>query len=264
MTGRSIKVLHSLVILLAIAIPSRRFLRGSAGGQESGSGSSSNVLHWQSPAKLHHGFRAAKGTLLFDNSGIEFHSDEPRFSHRWSYVDVKTFDITPLRLTITGYENRHYHIPGDRRYHFTLGRRMPPAVAARLAELASKPVINGDPGVQGEHFATIPARHRTLAGGTNGTLCFSKQGIAYITTRGPGGRSWRWADIETLAHPDLYHFTVGGYRETFDFELKQPMSQALFDRLWDSLYGRGLQLELRSGPNEGRPPFARTGRGHKR
>lgn len=257
-SGHSIRALYSFVILLAIGILASLPVHGFAMGQEIGSSGSSNTLRWQSPAKLHHGFRAAKGTLIFNNTGIEFHSDNPRFSHRWSYVEVKTLDMTPRRLVITGYENRNYHIPGDRQYHFTLSRRMSPAVAAQLADLVGKPVINGDPGSHGEDFATIPARHRTLTGGTNGALRFSKEGIAYVTIRGKGGRNWRWTDIQTLAHPDPYHFTVGGYRETFDFELKRRMSQALFDRLWDHQYGRGLQLGIQSGQIRNRSDFAQT------
>lgn len=87
----------------------------------------------------------------------------------------------------------------------------------------------------------LAACHRTLAGGVNGNLTFSRRGIDFIPARGRGGQSWRWADIQTLARPDAYHLIVGGYREMFDFELKQPMSWPMFDRLWDLLYGRALQ-----------------------
>jgi uncharacterized protein (DUF2344 family) len=36
---------------------------------------------------------------------------------------------------------------------------------------------------------------------------------------------------------------LGGYLETFDFELKQPISADLFDRLWDHLYARDLNVK---------------------
>lgn len=109
-----------------------------------------------------------------------------------------------------------------------------------MAQLVSKPVINGDPASEVQSFASIAARHRTLTDGTNGTLRFHDNGIDYVMAGGQGGRSWRWADIQTLANPDLYHFRVGGYRETFEFELKQPMSRELFDRLWDHVHARDL------------------------
>jgi hypothetical protein len=121
-------------------------------------------------------------------------------------------------------------------------------VAAELAQRVGKPAINGNPDSQAPSFATIPARHRTLTGGTNGILRFRDDGIDYVTGR-QGGRSWRWADIRTLANPDPYHFRVGGYRETFDFELKEPMSRELFDRLWDYVYARDLIVSPVTGEN---------------
>ncbi|MGH9435081.1 MAG: hypothetical protein ACRD06_03675 [Terriglobia bacterium] len=237
-----IKALGSLVILLVIGAFNSLPLRGSTVNLNNASSSSSAPLEWQSPAKLHRGIRSIKGTMVFNHDGIEFLSDGGRFSQRWPFIEIKTFDLRVRGLVLTTYQNNRWHRPGDRRYRFDLSDPVPPAVAARLAALVGKPVINGDPNSQGEDFATIPARHRTLTGGTNGTLGFSANGITYITVRGEGGRSWRWSDIQTLAHPDAYHFTVSGYRETFDFELKQPMSEALFDRLWSYVYGRNLRL----------------------
>jgi hypothetical protein len=35
---------------------------------------------------------------------------------------------------------------------------------------------------------------------------------------------------------------VTAYREIVEFELKQPLSRDLFERLWDRLYATGLNL----------------------
>lgn len=201
-------------------------------------------LAWQSPARLHRRFRSLAGTLYVSSEGIEFRSSQGQ-TFRWPFLQIKTLRLAAHRLIVTTYENRGWRLPGDRSYSFDLRQPMPPSIAAKLAELVKKPVINANPDSGNKSFATIAARHQTLTGGTNGDLHFSKEGITYITAEEKGGRSWRWADIQTLAHPDPYHFTVDGYRESFEFELKQPMSQALFDRLWDLVYGRGLQLGAR-------------------
>ena len=124
---------------------------------------------------------------------------------------------------------------------------MPPGVAGEFARNVGKPVRNGDPNSATPIFATVPARHGTLWGGTNGTLRFGADGIEYLTPTGKGARDWRWSDIDTLAHPDPYHFTVTGYRETFEFELKEPMTSVLFDRLWDHLYARDFKSVDRAG-----------------
>ncbi len=210
---------------------------------------------WQSPARLRHGLKAAPGTLVFDAGGIEFRS-EPRYSHRWPFVEIQTFDLTPRHLALTGYEKRDRHRSGDLTFRFDLSVAVPPAIAEELARRVGKPVRNGVPNPQAPSFATIPARHRMHGGGNNGTLRFREEGIDYIVTTGPrgknpalsgAGRSWRWSDIETLSSQDPYHLRVSGYRETFEFEVKEPLSRELFDRLWDRVYARDLNVSPAQG-----------------
>jgi len=208
---------------------------------------SAQALNWQSAARLHHGLKTTPGNLTLRGDGIEFRSGAERFSHRWLYSDVRTLDLTPRRLVITDYENRRRHMPGERRFRFDLANSLPPPVAAQLAQRVGKPVRNGDPALKEASLVTIPARHRTRFGGTNGTLRFRDDGIDYVAAGGKGSRSWRWSDIETLANPDPSHFRVGAYRDTFDFELKQPISQQLFDRARDRLYASNLNISPTSG-----------------
>ncbi|HEV2381470.1 MAG TPA: hypothetical protein VG206_16950 [Terriglobia bacterium] len=210
-------------------------------------GDSVQALNWQSSARLHHGLKATPGNLILSGDGIEFRPDKERFSHRWLYSDVETFDLTPRRLVITDYQNRRHHMPGERRFRFDLANSLPPAVAAQLAQRVGKPVRNGDPDLEETSLVTIPARHGTRFGGTNGTLRFRDEGIDYVAAGGEGSRSWRWSDLQTLANPDPYHFRIGGYRDIFEFELKQPMSRQLFERLWDRLYASDLNISLTGG-----------------
>jgi hypothetical protein len=205
-------------------------------------------LNWQSSARWRHGlFSKTSGTLLLTDSGVEFRPSRGQ-PMSWRFAEIQTFDLAPHRLSLTGYANRRWHLHGERSFRFDFETLLPPAVAANLAERVAKPVENGAPDASATAFATLGARHRTRRGGTNGTLRFRNTGIDYVTESGLGARSWRWADIETLARPDAFHFRVGGYRETFEFELKEPMSQKLFDRLWNDVYARGLNgLSLNGG-----------------
>src|SRR2546426_1611259 len=207
-------------------------------------GDSAPGLSWQSHARLRHGLKATRGNLILSGDGIEFRSDEERFSDRWLFSDVETFALTSRRLVITDYENRHHHLPGERRFRFDLDKSLPPPVAAQLAERVGKPVRNGDPDPKEPSLVTIPARHGTRFGGTIGTLRFRDDGIDYVAAGREGSRSWRWSDIQTLANPDSYHFSIGGYRETFEFELKQPMLPHLLDRLSERRYARRLNISL--------------------
>jgi hypothetical protein len=208
-------------------------------------------LNWSSAARWRHGLLSkVSGTLVLTDSGVDFRPAKGQ-PMRWPFAEIQTFNLSPHRLKVTGYKNRRWHFHGERSIRFDLESVMPPAVAAELAQRVGKPAKNGAPDPNAPAFATLGARHRTRGGGTNGVLRFRESGIDYVTDSGRGARSWRWADLQTLARPDAYHFRVGGYRETFGFELKEPMSRTLFDRLWNDVYGRDLSgLE----PNGGARP----------
>lgn len=229
-----------IAILLAISGPLAGFCCGVAVVGQS-AGIVQAPIHWRTPARLRHRLTSQRGALEIGGQGVVFRAAKGQ-SLKWSFIGIQSFYITRHKLEIRGYANRGWRLPGDKVYRFDLMRAVPPDVAAALAARVGKPSQNGDPGPGSPVFASIPARHSTRTGGSNGVLRFNRKGIDYLTPSGHDGRSWRWADIQTLAHPAAYQFTVGGYRETYHFELKQPMSQALFDRLWDAVYGRGLLL----------------------
>ena len=197
---------------------------------------------WQTEAKWHQALKkAAPGTLLLDADGVEFQS--AGFHHRWKYIDIQTFDLSGRELTLFTYDNRHWHEPGERPFRFSLGEAMPPEIAADLAELVGKPSRNGDPAPSSAAIAEIPAHHRVWSGGSNGVLRFENGGIDYLTNSPRDGRSWRWADIQTIANPNPYELRVTAFREIAEFDLKKSLPRDLFERLWDRLYASGLNVQ---------------------
>ena len=197
--------------------------------------------HWETPAKWRRSLqKAVPGTLVLDENGVEFQSK--KFTHRWSFVEIHSFDLSLREFTLLSYQNRPWHEPGERPFHFTLGEAMPPEIAARLTEQVGKPVRNGAPVASTAAVVEIPAHHRMWIGGSNGTLRLKDDGIDYVTEDGRDSRSWRWADIETLGNPNPYELRVTAFREIVEFDLKQPLSRALFERMWDRLYATGLNL----------------------
>jgi hypothetical protein len=194
---------------------------------------------WQTPAKRHHTLKKAEpGTLTIDADGVEFRS--AKFSHRWKYLEIHTFDLSSRKLTLLTYENRAWREPGERPFRFTLGAAMPPDVAAQFTDRVGKPVRNGAPLPSAKAIAEIAAHRRGWSGGGNGTLRLKDDGIDYVSDNGRNGRSWRWADIQTLANPNPYELRVTAFREIVEFDLKQPLSRDLFERMWDHLYASGL------------------------
>jgi hypothetical protein len=178
---------------------------------------------------------------VIDGDGVAF-AGRGTQALRWSFSEIQSLDISRHDLVLTSYQNRHHHKPGDQQYHFRLQSELPPQLAQEVARRLEKPARNGDPDPRAPAFAAIAAKHRRPLGGSNGELRFRTDGIDFLTAVEGDERAWRWADIQTIANPDPYHFRVGGYRETYEFELKHPMSSQLFDRIWESLYARDLNL----------------------
>jgi hypothetical protein len=214
------------------------------------SGASANsrfgAVSWQSPARVRHWLSKTRGVLKIDEQGVEFRPSKGPILN-WSFLDVHTFFISPRQLVIETYQNRRHHVPGVQRYGFDLAQGVPPEVAAGLAREVQRPSQNAVPDLASPGAENIPSRHRTRAGGTNGTLRIHDSGIDYVTSVAGDSRSWRWADLETLSEPDPYHLFVFGYRDTYTFDLKEPLTRALFNRLTDEIYSH-------SSPEKGRGP----------
>lgn len=190
---------------------------------------------------------ARNGSLTIDSSGIAFQTNTGK-TFRWPFREVETFDLTnPRQLVLRSYEIKSWHRPGEKHYAFRLAQPVPPWVAASLAQHVGKPSRNGLSSPDVAAFATIPARHSTRFGGSNGMLRFADTGIEYTTSKIDDSRNWRWSDVRTLANPDPYHLRIDGYRETYDFLLKEPLSRNLFDKLWDYVYAKDLDMSAEGG-----------------
>ena len=191
---------------------------------------------WDSAARWHRTLeKSVPGTLFIDDDGVEFRS--PKLKEHWAWLDIYSFDLSGREFTLISYQNRPWREPGDRRFHFTLAQPIPPAVASEITRRVARPVRNGDPLPAAAAIDEIPAHRRAFPVGSNGILRLRNDGIDYVTKDGRDARSWRWDDIETIANPNPWELRVGGYRETAEFDLKQPMPRELFERMWDRLYG---------------------------
>jgi hypothetical protein len=171
------------------------------------------ILSWESPARLHEAIGRKTGDLKISGEGIEFRSHKGR-TEKWAFVEVQTFLLLPRALTIDTYQNRTHHLPGMQRFRFDLEKTVPPAIAAELSRQIQRPSKNGVPDPASQDIVIL-AHHRTLAGGTNGTLHLSDNGIDYVTGVRGDSRRWRWDDLETLSAPDPFHLLVFGYRDTY-------------------------------------------------
>jgi len=123
---------------------------------------------------------------------------------------------------------------------------MPPEIAAQFTARVGKPVRNGVPLPGVAAMAEIPAHHRIVVRGSNGTLRLKDSGIDYVTENGRDSRSWRWAYSDDCESQSVRAAGMA-YREIVEFDLKQPMALDLFELMWDHLYATGLNLSAAEG-----------------
>ena len=147
-------------------------------------------------------------------------------------------------------------MPGVARYRFDLNQAIPPPIAAELTRGVLRPSQNTVPypSLQG---TLISVHHRTLTGGTNGVLRLRDDGIDYVTSSGADSRSWRWADLQTVSNSDPWHLFVFGYRDTYEFDLKEEISRKMFNRISDEIWTHN-ESELRSDPTAPTPSIPRN------
>jgi hypothetical protein len=264
--NKRIKRGDALVALITAAILAGLSSTAAFAQQPAGAGESSRAaLRWTTQARERRTplLAKARGRLAIGAKGVEFRSAKGR-EQRWAYQDIHTAFIGPHRLDLETYQNRSWHRPGAQRYRFNLASAMPPAVAAALAAKIARPVQNADPDPNAPACATIPVRHRMLTGGTNGVLRFRAGGIDYVTKTRNDSRSWSWADLQTLSDPDPYHLFIFGYRDTYTFDLKAPLSRALFNHATDAIFAHSESAPMSMPGSTNRTNLENTGAGEKR
>jgi|SRR5579863_1777297 len=202
--------------------------------------SEQSFVTWKSPAKLHHFAGKDKGDLSIDAKGIEFRQQKAE-PITIPYLEVQTFQLDPHSFTVKTYQNRKLRL-GVAQYRFDLVQAVPPSIAAELATRVRRPSQNAVTNPESQGIA-IAAHHRTVTGGTNGVLRFHESGIDYISSASSDSRSWRWADLQTLSAPDPYNLLVFGYRDTYNFDLKEILPQSLYYRSVQAIDGAGYERE---------------------
>ena len=81
-------------------------------------------------------------------------------------------------------------------------------------------------------------KHR---GGADGSLAFGADGIVYASPARDESRTWRYRDIDNISSSGPFQLTVTTFeraladyndRKEFNFELKQPITEAKYNELW--------------------------------
>jgi hypothetical protein len=89
---------------------------------------------------------------------------------------------------------------------------------------------------------SIPVKHLGHTFGTQGTLAIGDETIVYSTAAPNDSRTWRYSDIQSVSSSGPFQLTITTFERTngFNFQLKEPITEARYNQLW-------LEIEKRNG-----------------
>ena len=196
----------------------------------------------QFPARHRHWHSGCGGTLEVSADGVRFAGPKSH-AWQWRFDQIRQLELAPDRMVVTSYENGR--LPGtERRFEFD--------AAVPAAELYALLRDRMDQRLVAELAMPRGSVTRSLAvkrAGSQGALEFTPETIAYRTRAKDQSRTWRYTDIAGLSSSGPFQLTVTTYelapahyggRKDFNFELRQPISEAAYNLLW-------LQVEMKNG-----------------
>jgi hypothetical protein len=197
------------------------------------------------------------GELVVGDSGVEYLTDEDGHARRWDFADIKMLKlVSPTKLKVLSYETGRLKV-ADRDFSFELtDGEITKEVSDFILSRVTRPVSTTFVPAADERPAfSVPVRHRRLFGGDSGALRVYATGVVYESEGGQEkSRYWRWSDIQAVGRSGRFKLSLttyepefGGPSKTFDFDLKEPADDRLYDYLWEGVYRVSNRLPAAGG-----------------
>lgn len=195
-------------------------------------------------ARHNHLRKACSGVLVFGERGVAFEGKGKK-AHRfgWDYSGIQQLLVEPARIRLLTYEDVKWKLGADRELEFqavagdfraayqTLKSRMDQRLVGALAEGA-------------EPLWEAPAKLLGLVAGAQGRLVLAADRVVFDSPRPGRSRTWLDRDIENISSTGPFEFTLTshersrrhyGSRKSFQFQLRQPLPEQTYNRLWRRL-----------------------------
>ena len=181
----------------------------------------------QFPVRHEHRNGFCEGVLRVDAAGVAYRAG--KHSRQWELRDIRELQLAPDRVYVLSYHGRYRFrgsVPVYRLYAVLQN-----VMDQRLVMEAAEPVRAGA-------LWTVPVKRR---GGADGSLAFGSESIVYTSEARDESRTWRYRDIDNITSSGPFHLTVTTFerslasyndRKDFNFELKQPITEAKYNELW--------------------------------
>jgi hypothetical protein len=185
------------------------------------------------------------GTLTLTVDKVEYRSKDGEHGGAWAYRDIQRFEVlSPTRVRITTYEDTKL-FGRDRSITLDLtSAELTLEVSDFLRSRLPRPFVTWFTERGGAPIAELAVKHNHRFGGCQGMLAVHDDRLVYVSDDddGHGSRTWLWTDLRGVSRPDPYRLELATYERelgssrAFKFELKEGMSDAAYDAIWQRVY----------------------------
>jgi hypothetical protein len=178
------------------------------------------------------------GVMTVDENGVRF-TGAKKHAWSWKYEDIQELRLAPESIYILTYKDSKLRLGADRAYNFT-GKIPAEELYALLRERMDQRFVAAVGEAIGLPTWSLPVKHLRPIVGSEGTLAFGAEAIVYSTPAKTESRTWRYSDIESIGSSGPFQLTITTLEKGFNFQLKQPITEARYNQLW-------LQIEKTNG-----------------
>jgi hypothetical protein len=182
--------------------------------------------------------KGCAGVMTVDENGVRF-TGAKQHAWRWKYEDIQELRLAPESIHILTYKDSKLRLGKDREYNF-IGKIPAEELYPLLKDRMDQRFVAAVGQVSDLPSWSLPAKHLRPIVGSEGTLSFTADAIVYSTAVRAESRTWRYSDIDTIASSGPFQLTITTLEKTFNFQLKQPITEARYNNLW-------LQIEKTNG-----------------
>lgn len=193
--------------------------------------------------------RDEPGQLEISKTGVSYRSDNGKTTIHIPLKDILEADVSdPGVMRFETYDILKRRLTGRRVYAFRLRREeRREALTQFLVDAVQRPVVGAFETAQQDAFH-IPAYHRHRLGGCHGNLEIGQDAIRFVSERLGDSRTWLYRNMETIGSMTPFHLRVSTPVETYNFDLKERITEDAYRLAWQRLYIPFGRLSL--GPRE--------------
>ena len=179
------------------------------------------------PVEHRHRNGNCTGDLEISAAGVSYAGQKHAWT--WKLEDIRELKLAPNRVYVLSYHGSYDFrgkVPVQRLY------------AALKGIMDQRLVVEAAEALSGRATWTVPVKRR---GGADGSLAFGNDAIVYKSAKRDESRTWRYKDIDNISTSGPLEFTITTFerslanysdRKDFNFELKQPITEAKYNELW--------------------------------